>query len=76
MANNYVITSISSIGDVLTVVGTVNGISVTVTTWVSAVPNGAFASAVAFHNFIAPIMLAALPVTPTSYGTLVGSFSQ
>jgi hypothetical protein len=76
MANTYVITSISSVGDQFTVQGTVNGTPVVVNTWVSALPSGVLASAIAFHNFIAPLMLAALPPQPTSYGSLAGSFSQ
>ena len=75
MANLYVIQSVSSIGDSLTVTGTVNGVPVTVNTWVSAAGNS-LASAVGFFNFITPLMLAAVPSTPTAYPTLVGTVTK
>jgi hypothetical protein len=74
MAHTYVISSVSSVGDYLTVVGTVDGVSVTVNTWVSAAPS--LASAIAFRNFITPMMLAAVPQTPATYAILQGTFSQ
>lgn len=74
MAHTYVITSVSSVGDALTVTGTVDGVPVTINTWVSAVPS--LASAITFRNFITPLMLAATPPTPVTYAALQGSFSQ
>lgn len=75
MANTYVITSVTSVGDNLTVIGTVNGIQVGLVTSLSKAGN-AMASAIAFENYIAPLMLAAVPPTPTVYGALNLSFSQ
>jgi hypothetical protein len=75
MSNTYVINSVSVVGDALMVTGTVDGVSVTVQTWLSAAGN-ALASAIAFRNFIAPKMLAALPVAPTTYSVLNGTFTQ
>jgi hypothetical protein len=34
------------------------------------------ASAIAFRNFITPMMLAAVPQTPATYAILQGTFSQ
>jgi hypothetical protein len=57
MSNSYVVQTVfqNPLTDVLTVTGTVNGVAVTVQTWVSAAP---LASAIAFESFIAPLMLA------------------
>ena len=75
MANTYVITSVSTLGDQLTVIGTVNGTPVTVSTWVSAA-GGSMASAIGFQNFIAPLMLAAMPVVPVAQPLLVQTFTK
>jgi len=82
MANSYNITSVSSVGDVLTVIGTVTlsgttiPIPVTVTVWVSAAGN-TLASAISFQNYIQPLMLLqAVPSTPTLYPSLNISFSK
>ena len=77
---SYVITTVTenALTDSLVVTGTVNGIAVTVTTWISAA-GGALASAIAFENFIAPLMLAAYNavVPPTAVPSLQGlSFSK
>ena len=64
-----------TMGDVLTVIGTVDGTPVTVITWVSAAGNS-LVSVLGFRNFIAPLMLAALPPTPTAYPILVETFTQ
>ena len=74
MAHTYVIQNIQIIGDTMTVQGTVDGTQVTVGTWVSAAGNS-MASAIAFHNFIAPLMLQALPNVTTN-PTLLGTFTQ
>jgi hypothetical protein len=74
MSHAYVINSVSVLGDALTVTGTVDGMAVTVNTWVSAVGN-AMASAIAFRNFIIPLMLAAVPAAPVLYPGLNMSFT-
>ena len=69
MSNVYVITSVveNVLTDSITVAGTVNGTSVTVFAWISAIGN-AMASAVAFQNYFQPLMLAAYNkiIAPTS----------
>ena len=77
MANTYVITSVTVVGDTLTVVGSVNGTPITVSTWLSAVGSGVLASVVSFQNAIYPLMLALYNATlPTAYPTLLGTFSK
>lgn len=68
MANSYVITAIGSVGDVLTVNATVNGTQVTYVGSVAAA-GSALGSAVAFENYIAPLLLA---LVPTPGGSLSG----
>jgi len=76
MANTYVINTVTEQGDTLTVTGTVNGIPVTINTWISAA-GGSLGSTIAFENFIAPLMLAALPSAPTVLSSLQGlNFSK
>lgn len=75
MAHTYVITSVVTLGDNLTVQGSVDGIAVTVGTYVSTAGNS-MASALAFRNFIAPLMLAALPPTSTANPALQQTFTQ
>lgn len=75
MAHNYVITSVIQTGDILVIQGTVDGIAVNVQTYASAA-GSAMASALAFRNFAAPLMLATLPVTPTALGSLNQTFTQ
>lgn len=80
MANNYVINTVTenAVTDSLIVTGTVNGVAVTVATWISAA-GSALTGAVAFENFIAPLMLAAYNavVPPTAVPALQGlSFSK
>ena len=76
MANNYVITSISSVGDVLTVNATVNGTQVIYVGSVAAA-GSAMASAIAFENYIAPLLLALVPPAVAAYPTLRGlTFTQ
>ena len=76
MANNYVITSISSVGDALTVTGTVNGTQVTYVGSVAAA-GSALGSAVAFENYIAPLLLALVPPPAAVYPGFAGlSFSK
>lgn len=76
MAHTYVISSVSTIGDQNTVIGTVDGTSVTASYWTTPASVAAMASAIAFRNFIAPLMLAALPPTPTTSPALVQTFTQ
>jgi hypothetical protein len=65
MANAYVITSVTHMGDNATVVGTVNGVPVTVQCNWSAITQQP--STGAFEAFIGPLMLAQTqPVQPTS----------
>ena len=75
MANTYVISNISHLGDVATVTGSVNGIPVTVTcNWsaITGLPNTA-----AVQAFLAPLMLAqAQPTQPVNVGTYDGTWSQ
>lgn len=76
MANNYVISSVTQFNDYITVSGTVNGIPVSVQAFNKDVGN-AMASALAFENFIAPLMLAAVPSVPAAVPVLQGlSFSK
>ena len=75
MANTYVITSITysslASGDPLaTITGTVNGTPITCVAWKSAINQQA--SAIAFQNFIQPIMLAAYQqIVPPANSTIV-----
>lgn len=75
MAHTYVVTSNTSIGDQATLVGTVDGIPVTVNYWVSHVQPMTLANA---KNFIAGLMLAqAIPAAPVVVSQLpTGTFSQ
>lgn len=75
MAHTYVITSVTTLGDLLTITGSVDGSPVTVTAWVSGLPAGAMASAIAFRNVASSLMLAAIP-QPTALPTLVQTFTQ
>lgn len=75
MAHTYIITGVTSTGDNLTVQGSVDGIAVTVLTSVAAAGNS-MASAVAFRNFIAPLMLAAVPPQPSASPALNQTFTQ
>ena len=75
MAHTYVIQTVTTLNDSLTVTGTVDGTPVTVQTWVSAA-GGSMASAIGFRAFIAPLMLAAVPPVPVSNPLLVQSFTQ
>jgi len=75
MSHTYVISSVSTLGDQTTVTGTVDGTPVTVQFWTTSQSQAAMASAIAFHNFIAPLMLAAVPPTPVSSPAHIGSFT-
>lgn len=75
MAHTYVITSVTESGDQLLISGSVDGITVNVSTYVS-VAGSALASAIAFRNFAAALMLAALPAAPTALGSLAQTFTQ
>lgn len=86
MANIYVVTSASYIpgpaDPQVTVIGTVNGIPVTVTFWLSALAAANTAGGLtAVKNLVAPVMLAQsvivsppAPVAPTQLPT--GTFTQ
>ena len=74
MAHTYVIQSVTSVGDVTTVVGTVDGTPVTCTVWLSALAK--FPTAVQAQSFIASAMLAALPPQATPQPTYQGTVSQ
>lgn len=86
MAHAYVVTSAtyipgSSSDPVVTVVGSVDGIPVTVQVWLSAVQQAEAISMAALKNFISPIMLAQAqanqPPAPTPAAQLpTGSWSQ
>lgn len=73
--HTYEIDSVTELGDVLTVTGSVDGTPITVTTWVSAA-GSALGTALGFRSFIAPLMLAALPVQPTPQPQLIQTFTQ
>ena len=76
MANNYVITSLTpnTQGGYL-LLGTVNGTPVQVSFSTStAQARNALATAVGFQNFVAPLMLAAVPADLSLYQSL--SWSQ
>lgn len=74
MTHNYTIDSITSQGDQVTVVGSVDGQAVTIQTWNSALR--AFPNVVAVRSFLASLMLAAIPQSPASIqNTAVGSFT-
>jgi hypothetical protein len=72
--HTYIITSVTQLGDQLTITGTVDGVAVTVSTWASAA-GALLASALGFRSFIAPLMLAALPPAPTELPQLHQSFT-
>ena len=75
MAHTYVVTSNTAVGDLATLVGTVDGIAVSVSYWVSHVQPMTNANA---KNFIAALMLAqAIPSAPITVAQLpVGTFTQ
>lgn len=75
MAHTYIVTSNTSQGDLATLVGTVDGIPVTVTYWLSHVNSFTLAQA---KNFIAGLMLAAaIPAAPVNVTQLpTGTFTQ
>lgn len=75
MAHTYVITSVMVTGDQVTITGTVDAVPVVAIGWVSASP-GSFASAIAFRNYSAALMLAALPPQPTANPALLQTFTQ
>lgn len=75
MAHTYVINSVTENGDILIIQGSVDGVPVNVQSYVSVAGN-ALASAIAFRNFAAALMLAALPATPTALGSLNQTFTQ
>jgi hypothetical protein len=63
VAHTYVIQSVSHVGDLCTVVGTIDGVQVTATGWfslITAAPN-----ALAAQTIMAGWILAALPPAPT-----------
>ena len=79
MANVYVITSISypnNTGDPLvTIAGTVNGVQVSVSVWLSVFQQHA-ASAIAFQNWIQPLLLAAYnALQSTTVTPLISTFT-
>lgn len=76
MAHTYIIQSVSTLNDQTTVTGTVDGTSVTVQYWTTPQSQAAMASVIAFHSFIAPILLAAVPPVPVQSPTLVGTFTM
>jgi hypothetical protein len=61
MAHTYSQTSVSKMGDQVTVIGTVDRVAVTVTFWASAVANMTADEQVAY---VASLMLAQLPTEP------------
>lgn len=75
MAHTYVVTSNTAVGDQATLVGTVDGIPVSVNYWVSHVQPMTLAQA---KTFIAGLMLAqAIPNAPAPVAQLpVGTFTQ
>lgn len=82
MANVYAITSMKYVAGpadpMVTVTGTVNGVAVTCSVWLSAINQAA--TAVAFQSLVGPPMLAAYnaanPPAPTAVVPSVSSFTQ
>jgi hypothetical protein len=82
MAHTYSVSSAVRLGDIVTIMGTVDGFPVTITPWFSALSS--LANTTAVQNFVAPLMLAAAiangsisPVTTTAVAvTAAGTFSQ
>lgn len=73
--HTYVITSMTNLGDVCTVTGTVDGIAVTVTVWWSAITK--LPSTQAVINFLAPLMLAQIQAPAvTAVMTYNGTYTQ
>lgn len=75
MPHTYVVASNTAVGDYATLVGTVDGIPVTVNYWVSAISGATLAQA---KTFVAALMLTALPAPPpvTVSQLPVGTFTQ
>ena len=75
MAHTYIVSSNTAIGDLATLVGTVDGIPVEVNYWLSHVQGMTLAQA---KTYAASIMLAAaIPAAPVSVVQLpVGTFTQ
>jgi hypothetical protein len=71
----YVITSVSVVGGLISVIGSVNGVPVAVNLSLASAGNN-LASAIGFQNFIAGAMLAAVPVAATAYPALAMTFTQ
>jgi hypothetical protein len=76
MANTYIILSVSTVGDKNTVTGSVNNVPVTVYFWTTTQSLAAMASAIAFRNFIVPLMLEQLPAAPSVNTILPQTFTQ
>jgi hypothetical protein len=75
MAHTYVIQSVVADGTYATILGTVDGIPVKVTTWKSSVTS--FASAILAMAFIANLMLAvAFPPATTTLSQYQGTITQ
>ena len=82
MSHVYVVQSAQRIGDLIQVIGTVDGFPVSVSVWFSAVAS--LPNTTAVQNFIAPIMLAQAiasgSVTQTTTAvpsvTAAGTFTQ
>jgi len=82
MSHVYIVSSATYIpgpaDPLVTVVGTVDGVAVTVTCWLSVLRQANQSGGIAaVKNLIAPIMLAALPAPPVSPVELpTGTFTQ
>jgi hypothetical protein len=72
----YIISTVQQTNDQVTVTGSVDGVAVSLSFWITPAATTAMASAISFRNFIAPLMVTALPVAPTSLSTLTATFSQ
>ena len=74
MANTYVITGITHLGDLATVTGNVNGISVVLSCSWSAITGQVNTATV--QAFLAPLMLAAAGLSATAVSTYDSTWSQ
>ena len=76
MSHVYVISTVQQTNDQVSVTGSVDGVAVSLSFWITPAATIAMASAIGFRNFVSPLMLAALPVAPTALPPLVQTFTQ
>lgn len=75
MAHTYIIQSVTHMGDIATITGSVDGIPVTVTGWWSAITSAA--NVLAAQAYMTGLMLAAaFPPSPTGTAVYNGTITQ